>query len=387
MSTAVWPLIALPLAGAVVLLLGGRRTNAWGHLLGCATVLASFCWGALLFVDLLGREPGQRVDAERLFSWVPVAGLQVDFGLHLDPLSVCFVLLITGVGFLIHVYSVGYMAEDVGRRRFFAYLNLFVAAMLTLVLGDSLPLLFVGWEGVGMCSYLLIGFWYTDPAKAYAGRKAFITNRIGDFGFLVGSFIMVLALEAAMKMPADVSSKLGRPGLEGTSVLARLSDGAKQKGPLSVSVLEEGSKVFASLLDDKIPSGPLEGLTQAVSRTWEMSALTLRMLGKMLIGQASLKNLSGPLTIADVAGQTVRLGLAYYLGFLAIVSIGLGVLNLLPLPVLDGGHLMYYLFEGLTGRPVSDLWLARLQRGGIAVLLAMMSVALFNDVARLLGQH
>ena len=133
--------------------------------------------------------------------------------------------------------------------------------------------------------------------------------------------------------------------------------------------------------------GLVDGLVRAASKTWEMSALTLEMLGKMVIGQASLKNLSGPITIADYAGQSVRLGLAYYLGFLAVVSVSLGVLNLLPLPMLDGGHLMYYLFEAVTGRPVSDLWLERLQRGGVAIMLMMMSLALFNDVARLLGLH
>jgi len=133
--------------------------------------------------------------------------------------------------------------------------------------------------------------------------------------------------------------------------------------------------------------GVWDGLWQASLRTWEMSSLTLKMLGKMVIGEASLKNLSGPLTIADYAGQSVRLGLAYYLGFLAVVSVSLGVLNLLPLPMLDGGHLMYYIFEGVTGRPVSDQWLDRLQRGGVAIMLMMMSLALFNDVARLLGQH
>ena len=131
--------------------------------------------------------------------------------------------------------------------------------------------------------------------------------------------------------------------------------------------------------------GVFDGLYRALVQTWQMSALTLKMLGKMLIGEASLKNLSGPLTIADYAGQSVRLGLAYYLSFLAIVSVSLGVLNLLPLPVLDGGHLMYYLFEGVTGRPVSDVWLDRLQRGGVAIMLMMMSLALYNDVARLLG--
>jgi regulator of sigma E protease len=131
--------------------------------------------------------------------------------------------------------------------------------------------------------------------------------------------------------------------------------------------------------------GFFDGLSQAVSRTVDMSVLTLKMFGRMLIGEASLKNLTGPLTIADYAGQSVRVGLAYYLGFLAVVSISLGVLNLLPLPMLDGGHLMYHLFEATTGRPVSVLWLERLQRGGVAIMLMLMSIALFNDVVRLVG--
>ena len=131
--------------------------------------------------------------------------------------------------------------------------------------------------------------------------------------------------------------------------------------------------------------GPLDGLWQGAVRTWDVSLLTLKMIGKMVIGEASLKNLSGPLTIADYAGKSVSLGWTSYLLFLALISVSLGVLNLLPLPVLDGGHLMYYLWEGITGRGVSDVWMDRLQRGGVAILLGMMAVALFNDVARLLG--
>jgi regulator of sigma E protease len=131
--------------------------------------------------------------------------------------------------------------------------------------------------------------------------------------------------------------------------------------------------------------GPLDGLWLGTVKTWEISALTLRMMGKMVVGDASLKNLSGPLTIADYAGRSASLGLVQYLGFLALISVSLGVLNLLPLPVLDGGHLMYYLWEGLTGKSLSDLWLERLQRAGIAVLAVMMTIAIYNDLSRLLG--
>jgi regulator of sigma E protease len=130
--------------------------------------------------------------------------------------------------------------------------------------------------------------------------------------------------------------------------------------------------------------GLLEGLVKGADRTWEVSALTLRMMGRMVMGDASIKNLSGPLTIADYAGRSAAMGLMQYLGFLALISVSLGVLNLLPLPVLDGGHLLYYLWEGVTGKSVSDTWMAYLQRGGVAVLAVMMSIALFNDISRYL---
>ena len=185
-----WLLIALPLAGAAVLLLGGRRTDAFGHLLGTGTVAASFLIGLLQFVTLLGRDAEDRAVDQHLFSWIPVNGFNVDVGLLLDPLSMCFVLLITFVGALIHVYSIGYMEHDKDRRRFFAYLNLFVAAMLLLVLADSYLVLYVGWEGVGLASYLLIGFWNYNSAYAAAAKKAFVANRVGDFGLSVAIMIM-----------------------------------------------------------------------------------------------------------------------------------------------------------------------------------------------------
>lgn len=185
-----WLMPVLPLAGAAVLLLVGRRGDGWGHLLGCATALASFLVAVVSFVGMLGRTGSERVVHETLFAWVPVGALHVDFGLTLDQLSVCFALLITGVGSLIHIYSIGYMAHDPDRRRFFGYLNLFLAAMLLLVLADNFLGLYVGWEGVGLASYLLIGFWYQKPSAAAAAKKAFIVNRVGDMGLALAMMLM-----------------------------------------------------------------------------------------------------------------------------------------------------------------------------------------------------
>ncbi len=187
--SASWLLIALPLAGAAVLLLGGRRTDRWGHLLGTGTVVAAFVLALACTLQL-----DERQVAVDLFTFIDSGSLDVRAGLLFDPLSAVFVLLITGVGALIHVYSIGYMAHDPRRRRFFAYLNLFVAAMLLLVLGDNYVALYVGWEGVGLASYLLIAFWHERPAAATAAKKAFIMNRVGDVGLALAIFVMFAQL-------------------------------------------------------------------------------------------------------------------------------------------------------------------------------------------------
>ena len=183
-------LIALPLFGALALLLLGRKADKWGHLLATAMSAGSFAVGLIQLSQMLDREAELRPVTQKLFTWISVGSFNVDASLLLDQLSICFVLLITGVGTLIHIYSISYMSHDKDRRRFFAYLNLFIAAMLLLVLGDSYLNLYVGWEGVGLASYLLIGFWNQKPAYATASKKAFVMNRIGDMGL---SFAIMIA--------------------------------------------------------------------------------------------------------------------------------------------------------------------------------------------------
>ncbi|MDE0776957.1 MAG: NADH-quinone oxidoreductase subunit L [Nocardioides sp.] len=184
-----WLIIALPLAGAAILLLGGRYTDRWGHWLGTAMPIGSFILSVVLLVQLLGREEEERQIGQHLYDWIQVGGLDVGADLLYDPLAALFLLLITGVGSLIHVYSIAYMEHDVRRRRFFGYLNLFVAAMLTLILSANYVGLFLGWEGVGLASYLLIGFWQHKDSAAKAAKKAFVINRVGDMGMATAIFL------------------------------------------------------------------------------------------------------------------------------------------------------------------------------------------------------
>ena len=182
-------LIALPLFSSALLMLLGRKADKWGHIFATLISASTFVIGAMEFFAMIDRPEASRAVTQKLFTWISVGTFNVDAGLLLDQLSIAFVLLITGVGTLIHVYSIAYMSHDRDRRRFFAYLNFFIAAMLLLVLGDSYLNLYVGWEGVGLASYLLIGFWNQKPEYATAAKKAFVANRVGDFGLSVAVMI------------------------------------------------------------------------------------------------------------------------------------------------------------------------------------------------------
>lgn len=324
MTTLLWLTIALPLAGAVVLLLGGRATDAWGHLLGCATVIGSFVCGAVLFVHLLGRAGEDRVVHETLFSWVPVGVLQVDFGLQLDALSVCFLLLITGVGALIHVYSVGYMSHDPERRRFFAYLNLFVAAMLVLVLSDNYLGLYLGWEGVGLASYLLIGFWSYKPSAATAAKKAFIVNRVGDTGLAVALMILFatvgsVSYEGVFAAAPDMSDgTLNAVGLLlllgacGKSAQVPLQSwlGDAMEGPTPVSALIHAATMVTAGVYLIVRSGPVYDLAPA-AQTAVVVVGAVTLLFGAIIGCAKddIKKALAASTMSQIGYMVLAAGL------------------------------------------------------------------------------
>ncbi len=185
-----WLLIAVPLLSGLGLLVWGKEADSFGHLIGTAASAFSFVFGAVLFASMLGKDAESRAQTADLFTWIEAGRFTVEMSFTFDQLSGLFVLLITGVGTLIHVYSIGYMAHDDRRRRFFAYLNIFIAAMLTLVLASDYLVLFLGWEGVGLASYLLIGFWQHKPSAAAAAKKAFVVNRVGDIGMALAIMVM-----------------------------------------------------------------------------------------------------------------------------------------------------------------------------------------------------
>jgi NADH-quinone oxidoreductase subunit L len=247
-----WLVIALPLAGAAFLLLGGRRADPWGHWLGVAASSASFVVSLVLFVALMGRDEGERQIGQHLYTWIDTGRFNVGMDLLYDQLSAVFLLLITGVGSLIHVYSVGYMAHDARRRRFFGYLNLFVAAMLMLVLSANYVGLFLGWEGVGLASYLLIGFWQHKPTAAAAAKKAFVMNRVGDLGMSLA--IMLMFVSFGTTAFAGVSEAAGHASEDRMTIIGLLlllgACGKSAQVPLQAWLLDamEGPTPVSALI-------------------------------------------------------------------------------------------------------------------------------------------
>ncbi len=329
-----WLMIALPLLGAAVLLLGGRRTNAWGHWLAIAAALASFVWAVLSLGQLLGRAPEERSVTVQVYQWIQAGDFDIGLNLLVDPLSITFALLITGVGSLIHIYSVGYMADDENRRRFFAYLNLFVAAMLVLVLADNYAVLFLGWEGVGLASYLLIGFWQHKPAAAVAAKKAFLINRVGDIGLLISIMLLFTTFGTVAFHPVfGAVDGAGRGVMTAVGLLLLLGACGKSaqlplqawlldamEGPTPVSALIHAATMVTAGVYLIVRSGPIfEAAPTAQLVVTIVGAATL--LAGAIIGCAKddIKKALAGSTMSQIGYMTLAAGLGP-IGYAAAIA-------------------------------------------------------------------
>ena len=323
LSLAPW-LVATPLIGAALLLLVGRRSDRWGHWFGVLASTATFVIGLVILLDMLGVDAAERVGVHTTASWIDVGPLSVDLGFQVDPLSMTFVMLISFVGSLIHLYSVAYMSHDRDRRRFFAYLNLFVAAMLLLVLADSYLLLFVGWEGVGLASYLLIGFWDHHLPNAVAGKKAFVMNRVGDMG-LIAAMMFMLATFGGV----DFATVLGTAGAvdEGTAtaiglllLLAACGKSAQlplqawlgdaMAGPTPVSALIHAATMVTAGVYLLVRSGPLlEAAPDAQLVIAVVGALTLLFGAIVGCAKDDIKKALAASTMSQIGYMMLAAGL------------------------------------------------------------------------------
>ena len=317
-----WLLIGFPLIGATILLLVGREGDKYGHLLGTLMSAASFALGLTLFIELLNMD--ERSVTQTLFTWIDAGAFKVDMSLHFDPLSSLFVLLITGVGTLIHIYSIGYMEHDERRRRFFAYLNLFVAAMLTLVLAADYLVLFLGWEGVGLASYLLIGFWLHKPSAAAAAKKAFVMNRVGDLGMASAVMVMfwqfgttniAVVNEAVSGASAAIATTIGLLLLVGASgksaqvpLQAWLLDA--MEGPTPVSALIHAATMVTAGVYLIVRSNGIFDMSEA-ARTAVVIVGTVTLLTGAIIGTAKddIKKALAGSTMSQIGYMTLAAGL------------------------------------------------------------------------------
>jgi NADH-quinone oxidoreductase subunit L len=375
LQTGAWLLVALPTLGAAVLLLGGRRTDKWGHWLAVALSWASFVWGALLFLNVLGLPTAERARDLHLFDWVPAGNFQLSAGMLLDPLSVTFVLLVTFVGSLIHVYSVGYMEHDHDRRRFFAYLNLFVASMLLLVLADSYLLLYVGWEGVGLASYLLIGFWNYNPDYATAAKKAFVVNRVGDFGLSIAIMIMFagfgsvaysVVLPNAGRASEGLLTAIGLMlllGACGKSAQFPLQSwlGDAMAGPTPVSALIHAATMVTAGVYLVVRSGPIyEGAPDALLVVAIVGAITLLFGAIVGCAKDDIKKALAASTMSQIGYMMLAAGLGpagYVFGIFHLLTHGFFKANMF----LAAGSVMHGMNDSVNMRRFGALfWVMRI---------------------------
>ncbi len=366
--SSVWLLVAIPAVSAAVLLLAGRRADRWGHLLGCASIGASFVLGLVYLFSLRGL--GNKSVALDLYNFMSVGRLKIDFSLLYDPLSAVFVLLITGVGFLIHVYAVGYMEGDPGRRRFFGYFNLFAAAMLLLVLGGNYLMTYVGWEGVGLASYLLIAYYYDRPSAATAGKKAFLMNRVGDAGFVIAIFMMfaylgstsfdtvfngIGGLSTGVVLTMGLLLLIGACGKSGQFPLqAWLPDA--MEGPTPVSALIHAATMVTAGVYLIARSNPVFNATELGS-TIVVGVGALTLLIGCVIGCAKddIKRVLAYSTVSQIGYMFLAVGLggtAYALGIIHLLTHGFFKAGLF----LGAGSVMHGMRDQVDIRRFGGLW-------------------------------
>ncbi len=364
-----WLLIAIPLVSGGLLLVLGRWADRWGHLLGCASVGASFVLGVIYFLQLRGLS-GARAAELNLFPFIHVGSFTVDFGLLFDPLAAVFVLLITGVGFLIHVYAVGYMAGDARRRTFFGYFNIFVAAMLLLVLGNNYVMLYFGWEGVGLASYLLISFWYTRPSATTAGKKAFIMNRVGDAGLVIAIFVLfanlgtvsyagvfagIGQLSATTTLMLGLLLLLGACGKSGQFPLqAWLPDA--MEGPTPVSALIHAATMVTAGVYLIARSNPIFNAS-ATAQTVVVCVGVVTLLIGCIVGGAKddIKRVLAWSTVSQIGYMFLGVGLggaAYALAIIHLLAHGFFKADLF----LGAGSVMHGMKDQVDIRRFGGLW-------------------------------
>lgn len=327
LSLAPW-LVATPMIGALVLLVAGRRTDRWGHWLGVLASAATFVVGLVMLLDMLGTPADQRVGTHTVGTWIDAGALHVDLGFQVDPLSMTFVMLVTFVGTLIHVYSVAYMDHDVDRRRFFGYLNLFVAAMLLLVLADSYLLLFVGWEGVGLASFLLIGFWDGKRENAVAGKKAFVMNRVGDMGLIVAMMLLLatfgsLSFGTVLPAAGEGATAAGQGVMTAIGLMLLLAAcgksaqlplqawlGDAMAGPTPVSALIHAATMVTAGVYLLVRSGPiLEAAPDAQLVVAIVGALTLLFGAVVGTAKDDIKKALAASTMSQIGYMMLAAGL------------------------------------------------------------------------------